>query len=55
MKSLVLVACLFGLVSGVQAHEADMPLLVHVVEHGWILLALIALLAILSPLLRRRH
>lgn len=55
MKIPFLATCLFGLVSGVQAHEADMPIVVHVAEHGWMLLALIALVAIGSPLLRRRH
>jgi len=55
MKIFFLATCLFGLVSGVQAHEADTPIVVHVAEHGWMLLALIALAVIGPPLPRRRQ
>ncbi len=53
MKILILIACIFGLASNALAHDVEMPVLVHLAQHGWLFLALTALLAILSPLLRR--
>ena len=36
------------------AHSSDMPLIVHAIEHGWILLALLPLLFFLLPFGRMR-
>jgi hypothetical protein len=55
MKVLILIACIFGLASHAQAHDVEMPVLVHLAQHGWLFLALTALLAILLPLLRRHR
>ena len=55
MKVLILIACIFGLTSNALAHDVEMPVLVHFAQHGWLFLALTALLAILSPLLRRHR
>jgi hypothetical protein len=55
MKVLILTACIFGLTTSARAHDVEMSVLVHLAQHGWLFLALTALLAILSPLLRRHR
>jgi len=55
MKVQILITCIFGLATDAQAHDIEMPVLVHVAQHGWMFLALLALLVILSPLLRRHY
>jgi hypothetical protein len=55
MKVLILIAWIFSLASNALAHDVEMPVLVHLAQHGWLFLALTALLAILSPLLRRHR
>ena len=55
MKCLGRLTCFSGLAGSAQAHVADMPVMVHAVEHGWLLLTVVALVAILSPLFRRRR
>jgi hypothetical protein len=55
MKVLILIACIFGPTSNALAHDVEMPVLVHFAQHGWLFLPLTALLAILSPLLRRHR
>ena len=55
MKYLVLVAAMLGLSANAQAHVAEMPAVVHLAEHGWQLMALIAVVAVLTPLFRMRR
>jgi hypothetical protein len=55
MKILILIACIFGLASNAIAHDVEMPVSVHLTQHGGLYLALTALLAILSSLLRRHR
>lgn len=54
MKSLTLMIALFSLVGSAQAHVADMPLLQHALEHGWLALALAPLLVLLPARRGRR-
>ena len=55
MKPFDLLVWFFGLASDVQAHTVEMPVVVHLAQHGWPFLALIASVAMLSPLLWRRR
>jgi hypothetical protein len=55
MKVLILTACIFGPTANARAHDVEMPVSMHLAQHGWLFLALPALLAILSPLLRRHR
>ncbi len=54
MKYVVPPAAMLGLSTNVQAHVAEMPVVVHLAEHGWQLIALVALVAVLIPLFRVR-
>ena len=54
MKSLVPVAAMLGLAGNVQAHDSDMPAMVHLAEHGWLVMTVLALIFIVLPLFRRR-
>ena len=54
MKSLGPMIALLSLAGGAQAHVADLPLLQHALEHGWLALVLLPLLLLL-PLSRRGH
>jgi len=54
MKTLFLMTALFSLAGGAQAHVAELPLLQHALEHGWIALFLLPLLLLLLPS-RREH
>lgn len=54
MKHLVPATGMLGLVGNVKAHDVDMPPLVHLAEHGWLLMTAIALVFIFLPLFRRR-
>jgi len=53
MKSLVPVAAMLGLAGNVQAHDSDMPAMVHLAEHGWLVMTVIALVFIILPPFRR--
>jgi len=55
MKVLILIACICGLATNAQAHDVEMMVFAHLVQHGWIFPALTALLVTLSPLLRRHR
>jgi hypothetical protein len=52
LTALIVLAALPGVAS---AHAADMPLLQHAIEHGWLVLAVVPLLALLMPLGRERR
>ena len=48
--------CVLLVLSGVsQAHVADMPLLQHALEHGWLALAVVPALLLLLPLSRKER
>ena len=53
MKTFVMTVCVLGLAANVQAHTADLSPPQHTAEHAWLLLAMIPLLALMLPLLRR--
>ena len=55
MKTFASLVCLLGPAAQVYAHAEDMPAIVHVVDHGWMGLAFITLLALLLPLVRWRR
>ena len=55
MKTLVILVCLLGSATGVHAHVADMPAIIHIADHGWMGLAFITLLLFLLPLFRWRR
>lgn len=54
MKTPLLMTALLSLAGGAQAHVADLPLLQHALEHGWIALLPLPLLLLLLPG-RREH
>lgn len=53
MKTFVTLACLLGSATGVYAHVEDMPVIIHLADHGWIGLAFITLLLLPLPRWRR--
>ena len=53
MKSLVTVAAMPCLAGNAQAHDSDMPAMVHLAEYGWLVMTVIALVFIIPPLFRR--
>jgi len=53
MKPLVPAAGILGLVGNAQAHDTDMPAMVHLAEHGWLVMTVLALIFIVLPLFRR--
>ena len=53
MKSLVPVAAMLGLAGNVRHMISDMPAMVHLAEHGWLVMTVIALAFIVLPLFRR--
>ncbi|MBT8429532.1 MAG: hypothetical protein KJN79_06425 [Gammaproteobacteria bacterium] len=55
MKIFATLVSLFGPATEVYAHCDDMPAIIHLVDHGWMGLALITLLVLLLPLLRWRR
>jgi hypothetical protein len=55
MKSFARLTVLIGLPGVASAHVADMPLLQHAIEHGWLVLAIVPLMALLLPLGRERR
>lgn len=55
MKTFVTLVCLLGSATEVYAHVEDMPVIIHLADHGWMGLAFITLLLLLLPLLRWRR
>jgi hypothetical protein len=55
MKRLTTATGLFALSGGAWAHVAELPLLQHALEHGWLVALLIPLLLLLLPLGRERR
>ena len=55
MKALVPTFVFLGLIGNAQAHESEMPLVLHLAEHGWLLMALLSISVVLLPLLRTRR
>lgn len=55
MKHLIIAIGLFAASSGAWAHVAEVSLLQHALEHGWLALLLIPLLLLLLPLGRERR
>ena len=53
-KTILAALCTFIPVAA-YAHSADMSLIIHAVEHGWMVLALLPLLLLLLPLGRARR
>ena len=54
MQRFVSVVGVLGLTGSAQAHVSDMPVALHLAEHGWPVMALIALVVVMSPMFRRR-
>lgn len=55
MKRLITVAGLSALSGGAWAHVAELSLLQHALEHGWLVALLIPVLLLLLPLGRERR
>ncbi len=55
MRKFVSIMGLMSLAASSQAHVADIPVAQHVVEHAWLVLALVPLLAAAIPWVMRRR
>jgi uncharacterized membrane protein YjjB (DUF3815 family) len=55
MKHLVAVIVALGLAGKVQAHVSDLPAMVHVAEHSWLVMTLVTLAAVVLPRWGRRR
>lgn len=55
MNKLKFIVPMFFVPMTVHAHSSEMPLILHAVEHGWVVLALLPLLLLLLPLRRERR
>ena len=49
MRTIAMAAVLAALPGIASAHAADMPMLLHAIWHGWVLLAIVPLLVVLLP------
>jgi hypothetical protein len=49
MRAIATTATLAALPGVASAHVADIPILLHAIRHGWILLAIVPLLVLLLP------
>jgi hypothetical protein len=55
MKRLFTMTPMLAASGAVQAHAADLPLLQHALEHGWLTLLIVPALLLLLPLGRERR
>lgn len=55
MKPFVTAVGVLCLAGNAQAHVSEMPGMVHLAEHGWLVMALIATAAVLLPVFRRQR